>query len=206
MECQICYEILESTTNICITKCRHRFCSQCIFTWIRKNQTCPVCRKNLFGHDDPYTQIDPRESSSSACRQYQNNFIQFLKDHVISQNFMDIRLLYKKLLQEYTHFERRTSSTWRHDVKNTFSIHKDIIRMMSLDTLRYSCENELYYDNHPSTVFEKVRALEDSQTEIETRVFHEIFLECLFLYNCKNKNDESCFLNLISVHDDIIAE
>ena len=75
MECQICYEILESNINICITKCRHRFCSQCIFTWIRKNQTCPVCRKNLLEHDDACLQIDPRQSSFSAHRQYQNNFI-----------------------------------------------------------------------------------------------------------------------------------
>ena len=206
MECQICYEILESNTNICITKCRHRFCSQCIFTWIRKNQTCPVCRKNLFQHDDACPQIDPRQSSFSARRQYQNNFIQFLKNNVLSQHFMDIRLVYKKFLQEYIHFERRTSSNWRHDVKNMFSIHENIIRMMSLDTLRYSCENELYYDNHPSTVFEKVRAFEDCQTETERRIFHEIFLECLYLYNRKNNNDESDFSNLISVHDDIIAE
>ena len=119
---------------------------------------------------------------------------------------MDIRLLYKKFLQDYAHFERRTSSTWRHHVKYTFFIHKNIIRMMSLDTLRYSCENELYYDNHPSTVFEKVRAFEDCQTETEIRIFHEIFLECLYLYNRKNNNDESDFLNLISVHDGIIAE
>lgn len=206
MECQICYEILESNTNICITKCRHRFCSQCIFTWIRKNQSCPVCRKNLFQHDDTCPQIDPRQPSSSARRQYQNNFIQFLKTHVISQNFMDICVLYKKLLQDYLLFQRRTSSNWRHDVEHTLCIHKNIIRMMSLNTLRYFCKNELYYDNHPSTVFEKVRAFEDSQTEIEIRIFHEIFLECLFLYNCKNKNDKSNFSNLILVHDDIIAE
>lgn len=205
MECQICYEILESTTNLCITKCRHRFCSQCIFTWIRKNQTCPVCRKNLFQNDDACSQVNPRQSSFLAPRQYQNNFIQFLKDHVLSQNFMDIRLLYKKLLQEYIHFEKTTSSNWRHDVKHMFCIHKDIIRKMTLETLQYACKHELEYDNHPSTVFEKVRALEDSQIEIETRVFHEIFLECLFLYNCKNKNDKSNFLNLISMQDDIIV-
>jgi hypothetical protein len=200
MECQICYKLLETTTNLCITECRHQFCSQCIFTWIRKSQSCPVCRKDLLSQNNVCVEISATQSFLSTVTQYKNNFIQFLKEHVISQNFMNIRLLYTKLLQDYIYFQKRTSSCWRHNIENTLRRNKNIISHMSLDNLQYASKTELEYDNHPSAVLERIYSLDDCETEI----FHEIFLECLYLYNLKNNNDKLNFSSLISLHDEII--
>ena len=204
MECQICYEILETTTNLCITECRHQFCSQCIFTWIRKSQSCPICRKDLLPCNNVRTEISPIQSPLSALTQQQNNFIQFLKENVISQNFMSIHLLYKKLLQDSLYFHRTTNSNWRHDVKNICCRNKNIISKMNVDNLQYTCKDELNYDNHPSTIFERLIVVENCETEIKK--FHEIFLECLYLYNLKNNNKNIDFLNILSEHGKLIYE
>lgn len=42
-ECILC---LDSFTNI-ITNCGHKFCSQCIELWIKKNHSCPICRLEI---------------------------------------------------------------------------------------------------------------------------------------------------------------
>lgn len=41
--CPICDE------NVCDTKtiCKHDFCNTCLKKWIEKNNSCPMCRKNL---------------------------------------------------------------------------------------------------------------------------------------------------------------
>lgn len=45
-ECPICYN--ESNKYIEITKCQHKFCENCIKTWLLENaKTCPLCRTIL---------------------------------------------------------------------------------------------------------------------------------------------------------------
>lgn len=43
-ECHIC---LEPTTKPRKLLCNHVYCDDCITTWLSKNKTCPVCRKDL---------------------------------------------------------------------------------------------------------------------------------------------------------------
>ena len=40
--CAICLD-KKCTTFACIP-CKHEFCDKCIFEWLEKNQTCPLCR------------------------------------------------------------------------------------------------------------------------------------------------------------------
>lgn len=47
MECNICFEILEKSESY-KTVCQHFFCKSCINKWTCQNNTCPVCRQQLF--------------------------------------------------------------------------------------------------------------------------------------------------------------
>lgn len=40
--CSICFEKTE-----CSLHCGHSFCNSCIVSWIFKNPSCPLCRKNI---------------------------------------------------------------------------------------------------------------------------------------------------------------
>jgi hypothetical protein len=46
-QCPICYKNLHDSKNIVITKCGHKFCSKCIFEYLKTNDNgnkCPMCR------------------------------------------------------------------------------------------------------------------------------------------------------------------
>lgn len=46
-QCPICYKNLRDNKNIVITKCGHKFCSKCIFDYLKSNDNgnkCPMCR------------------------------------------------------------------------------------------------------------------------------------------------------------------
>ena len=51
-ECAVCYGTVESKSkHYTIKVCGHKFCRECIKTWVCKgNRTCPMCRSTI-GHD-----------------------------------------------------------------------------------------------------------------------------------------------------------
>lgn len=44
-KCVIC---LSELYDICMIPCGHTFHNRCIHKWMRKHNTCPVCRKSIF--------------------------------------------------------------------------------------------------------------------------------------------------------------
>lgn len=44
--CPVCFDEL-THKNICVTKCNHKFCLECILTHHTKNNNCPLCRTQL---------------------------------------------------------------------------------------------------------------------------------------------------------------
>ena len=46
MSCSICFEKTETKVNL---SCGHEFHHSCLATWLTKNDSCPMCRKNLTG-------------------------------------------------------------------------------------------------------------------------------------------------------------
>lgn len=46
--CAICQENLNETSSpICLLACGHKYCDECIKTWLDKNKKCPVCMVDL---------------------------------------------------------------------------------------------------------------------------------------------------------------
>jgi hypothetical protein len=41
-ECSICYEEIKDKISL---ECNHSFCKECIYRWVVKSGTCPMCRK-----------------------------------------------------------------------------------------------------------------------------------------------------------------
>ena len=50
-DCPVCMEKLSGDKNICITKCGHKFCSECLIRAARNNNDCPLCRQKLTDHE-----------------------------------------------------------------------------------------------------------------------------------------------------------
>ena len=48
--CQICIEIYNAGDSIVQLPCRHIFCKNCIFTWLKAKVTCPSCRDDVRRH------------------------------------------------------------------------------------------------------------------------------------------------------------
>ncbi|XP_046396627.1 E3 ubiquitin-protein ligase RNF8-like isoform X2 [Ischnura elegans] len=44
LQCSICNEIIMDAVTI---SCSHSYCSQCLITWRRNQNICPMCRKNI---------------------------------------------------------------------------------------------------------------------------------------------------------------
>jgi hypothetical protein len=47
-KCAICYSVMLEYTNINITRCKHKFHSNCIIRWSSTRNSCPCCREPLY--------------------------------------------------------------------------------------------------------------------------------------------------------------
>ncbi|NBP66317.1 MAG: RING-H2 finger protein [Bacteroidetes bacterium] len=44
--CTICLESMNDKLIRSLNICSHKFCSECITTWLDKHKTCPICKKD----------------------------------------------------------------------------------------------------------------------------------------------------------------
>lgn len=42
--CSICFQALTENNKYITVTCKHLFCIQCIYQWIKEKSTCPYCR------------------------------------------------------------------------------------------------------------------------------------------------------------------
>ena len=52
--CNICLDTFEIGNILRILECNHEFHEKCIITWLKQNNTCPVCRHELESNDPNY--------------------------------------------------------------------------------------------------------------------------------------------------------
>lgn len=48
LECVICQENFSQDVKLIETSCSHKFCSKCLEPWLKKNNSCPTCRKPVI--------------------------------------------------------------------------------------------------------------------------------------------------------------
>ncbi|KAJ5919365.1 hypothetical protein N7466_010308 [Penicillium verhagenii] len=46
-DCAICRENVAANSDVIVLPCEHWFCVRCITTWLRDNNSCPMCRHTL---------------------------------------------------------------------------------------------------------------------------------------------------------------
>lgn len=66
-ECVVCFETYEADQQVVELPCdeRHFFHTKCIEDWLKKNNSCPLCKK-------PITQEDLRRQKQNARRAARN--------------------------------------------------------------------------------------------------------------------------------------
>ena len=46
IECPVCLNEINKD-QICLTDCKHEFCYNCLYKWLRININCPICREDV---------------------------------------------------------------------------------------------------------------------------------------------------------------
>jgi hypothetical protein len=65
-ECPICYEVIDTKNNNCITPCGHEFCFKCLMKSISRNNRCPCCRAELQESDENDEILTDSESENDS--------------------------------------------------------------------------------------------------------------------------------------------
>ena len=73
--CNICLDNFEIGNLLRILECNHEFHENCIITWLKSNNTCPVCRHELESNDPNYERRknNHRENLRNLHRNNNNN-------------------------------------------------------------------------------------------------------------------------------------
>ena len=72
-ECPICYDEL-GDRGICVTKCGHKFCMDCVTKHLANSTACPMCRTPIIEKAirEPATSESDRERIADLQRQVQH--------------------------------------------------------------------------------------------------------------------------------------
>ena len=73
--CNICLDNFEIGNTLRILECNHEFHEECILTWLKSNNTCPICRHELESNDPNYERRknNHRENLRTLHRNNNNN-------------------------------------------------------------------------------------------------------------------------------------
>ena len=73
--CNICLESFSVGNIVRVLECKHEFHENCIITWLKTRNTCPVCRHELESNDPNYERRknNHRENLRNYHRSNTNN-------------------------------------------------------------------------------------------------------------------------------------
>ena len=65
MDCPICHDTIKNAT---ICSCVHHFCYDCITSWCKLKNTCPVCNECIFGlrRDPEFDKLNNNEYNTTT--------------------------------------------------------------------------------------------------------------------------------------------
>lgn len=72
--CPVCLLEFEAGDSISMSRnCTHKFHNKCIFEWLRRQDTCPLCRQDVFRPMSKCKNDEPLSSSENDRRQFDTN-------------------------------------------------------------------------------------------------------------------------------------
>lgn len=66
-ECSICLQKYNNGDQIFITKCQHKYHIQCLLSWYKNNNNCPICRKQICINSIIQKTIQKKTRNKSIC-------------------------------------------------------------------------------------------------------------------------------------------
>jgi len=79
-QCPICFKNINDKKNMVVTKCGHKFCSKCIFEYLKRNDNgnkCPMCRT---------TYAPSMETQPKFTERFVNNTMKHHLDEILIDN------------------------------------------------------------------------------------------------------------------------
>ena len=93
--CPICFEEL-GEKNLCITKCGHKFCFDCMFKHLNIKNDCPLCRAKLI-----------KKNKLSAVKPIRTPYDDFISemdeiDTINNENNDSLIVLMRNIMEHYS--------------------------------------------------------------------------------------------------------
>ena len=66
IECPVCYDTIHDN-NYIITKCNHKFCTDCLFNSLNNKSCCPICRQEIFSFDKNISDLTTEAVNHLEC-------------------------------------------------------------------------------------------------------------------------------------------
>ncbi|XP_065352282.1 E3 ubiquitin-protein ligase RNF181-like [Cloeon dipterum] len=67
--CAVCLKNYDEESQCRMMPCKHKFHQECIFTWLKQTNSCPICRKELPTDDLDYEAIRKYKERESERKQ-----------------------------------------------------------------------------------------------------------------------------------------
>lgn len=97
MSCPICYDVINTERNNCITSCGHSFCFECIARTVETSYVCPLCREPFITAQPEDAENDSDDGSEADDATYSDSSDVFVFDE---EFYEDDRLAKVKTLSD----------------------------------------------------------------------------------------------------------
>ncbi|XP_075147324.1 E3 ubiquitin-protein ligase RNF181 homolog [Haematobia irritans] len=75
LECAVCKQPAENGDQYKILPCKHEFHEECVLLWLKKANSCPLCRFELETDDEAYEELRRYRQDESNRRERQSNLL-----------------------------------------------------------------------------------------------------------------------------------
>ena len=198
--CPICYS--DNINTLYKTVCGHKFCDECIKTWLKENKCCPMCRMKIVNK----TEISI--SKHDIVSKYVNEFIATTKN--VSLDIYRIKL--KKTVEELTKPEQKYILVVRNEENYKLVIEKlkgilgkirDLIKNKKVTNVKLVCSllkrlweytYTIYYDQFAQLNYGYCITSHKSQGS----TYSTVFIEAGNILNSNNKDSLKCLYTSIT--------
>jgi len=198
--CPICYD--DNINTLYKTVCGHKFCDDCIKTWLQKNRCCPMCRMKIVNHSE--ISIHKNETLSK----YINEFIAATNNVALDV----YRIKLKKTVEDLNKPDQKYIVVVRNEVEYKIIIEKlkgilgkirDLIKSKGVSNIKLVCSllkrlweytYTIYYDQFAQLNYGYCITCHKSQGS----TYSIVFIEAGNILNSNNKDSLKCLYTSIT--------